>query len=338
MSEFQDGDLPSLQNSGSRSFRPSPMTLLSSIEELSALPGPVALAIGVFDGVHLGHQEVIRGALGFSEKHGGTAVVVTFDPHPLQVVRPGAAPRMLCSTRHKLRLLERMAAECALVIPFDEALSRMPAEEFVQSLVRACRPLGLVSVGYGWSFGRDRAGNIHRLMDLGEALGFAVYGVPEVRVDGETVSSTRIREAVRAGDFAGAGRLLGREYAILGKVVRGRELGRRLGFPTANLAVESEELPPNGVYAVRVAGVPGSSDPAGPGRPGVANLGWRPTVEAAATGPVLEVHLLDPPGDLYDRDLEVVFVRRLREERKFPGIEELKAQIARDIVEARAVL
>jgi len=309
------------------------MTVLRNIGELSVLPGPLALAIGVFDGVHLGHREVIRGAMDYSEKHGGTAVVLTFDPHPLRVLRPEAAPRLLCSTRHKLRILEQLGVTHALVAPFNEETARTSAREFVTMLVRSCRPLGFVSVGYTWTFGRNREGNIHQLMELGEAHNFGVYGVPAVHVDGEVVSSTLTREAVRAGDFAKAGRLLGRDYAVLGKVVHGKHLGGKLGFPTANVAVENEELPPNGVYAVVVHG----SRFAAQGMRGVANLGLRPTVDTGATERALEVHLLDFSGDLYGSEMEITFVSRLREEKKFSGLDELKAQIARDVEAARDI-
>lgn len=308
------------------------MQVLRTIEELSTLPGPVALAIGVFDGVHLGHQEVIRDAQDFVATHGGTAVVLTFDPHPLRVLKPEAAPRLLCSTRHKLNLLKRYGVDHTLVLPFTAKTAEQDGRSFVEALAAACRPLGFISVGYTWSFGRGRSGNIHLLMDLGQAHGFGVYGVPEVQVDDEVVSSTRIREAVRTGDFEKARRLLGRDYTVLGDVVKGRQLGRQIGFPTANVAVENEELPPSGVYAVTVHG------PRFPihGWNGVANLGVRPTVESNGER-TLEVHLLDADCDLYGESLEVAFVERLREEKKFGGIEELKAQIAKDVEAARVL-
>ncbi|MCE9520392.1 MAG: bifunctional riboflavin kinase/FAD synthetase [Verrucomicrobia bacterium] len=307
------------------------MNVHHSINELRQLPGPVALAIGVFDGVHLGHQEVIRAAMSFSEKQGGTAVLMTFDPHPLRVLRPEAAPRLLCSTRHKLRILENLGVTNVLLAPFTHETAETSAQEFIGSLVSACQPLGFVSVGYTWSFGKNRQGNIHQLMELGEAHGFGVYGVPAVQLDGEVVSSTLIREAVRAGDFAKAKRLLGRDYTVLGEVVHGKHLGKELGFPTANIAVENEELPPNGVYAVSIP----TSDFRLPVLNGVANLGLRPTVETGASDRALEVHLLDFDGDLYGSEMEITFVQRLREEKKFADIEELKKQIVQDIAAAR---
>lgn len=309
------------------------MNVLRDVSQLSLLQGPVALAIGVFDGLHVGHQAVVRAALDFTEKHGGTAAVLTFDPHPLQVLRPQQAPLMLCSARQKMLLMKRFGIGTALVLPFTRETAQTPAVPFVESLVSACRPLGFISVGYEWTFGKGREGNVHRLMELGRDHGFGVYGVPVVKLDGETVSSTLIREAVSRGDLVRAGRLLGREFAAQGTVVEGNKLGRQIGFATANIDVGDVQMPPNGVYAVRVMGQRFPS----PGWPGVANLGLRPTLETP--GPrTLEVHLLDFAGDLYGQELEVVFVRKLRDEKKFAGLDELEAQIAKDAEQARAIV
>ncbi|HSI61590.1 MAG TPA: bifunctional riboflavin kinase/FAD synthetase [Candidatus Saccharimonadia bacterium] len=314
------------------------MQHLTTISDLATLPGPLALAIGVFDGVHLGHQEVIRAAMDYTEKHGGATVVMTFDPHPLKVLRPEAAPRLLCSTRHKLRILSDLGVTHTLVCPFDEDFARTDAAQFIESLTNACHPLGFISVGYTWSFGKGRGGNIHHLMELGQLHGFGVYGVPEVKVDGTVVSSTLVREAVRTGDFARARQLLGRDYTVLGEVVHGRHLGSQIGFPTANVAVENEELPPNGVYAVTVRWLGGGGiTPPQTKLPGVANLGVRPTVESQGERS-LEVHLLDFTGDCYGAQFEVDFVGKLRDEQKFDGLDALKAQIAKDVEAGREVL
>jgi len=304
------------------------MQTIHSIEQLSSVQGPVALAIGVFDGVHLGHKEVIGAALEYAAQHHGTAVVMTFDPHPMRVLRPDLAPSMLCSTRHKLLLLQRMGVKYTLVCPFDEQMARTDARQFVESLVKSCHPLGFISVGYSWSFGKGGAGNVHQLMELGATHGFGVYGVPEVKMDEAVVSSTRIREAVNSGAFSMAKRLLGRDYTVLGEVVKGRQLGRELGFPTANVAVESEQLPPNGVYVVRAMLGDKSFH-------GVANLGTRPTVDGDNRS--LEVHLFDVSGDFYGQLLEVAFLEKLRDERKFNGIDELRAQINKDAQEGRRI-
>ncbi|MGV3661112.1 MAG: bifunctional riboflavin kinase/FAD synthetase [Prosthecobacter sp.] len=304
------------------------MQVLRSIDALSTLPGPLALAVGVFDGLHLGHQEVIRAAQEHATQHHGTAVVATFDPHPAQVLRPGAAPRLLCGPRHQQLALSQVGISHLLACPFTPETALTPAHDFILQLIRASRPLGCVSVGYTWKFGHRREGDIHLLMELGQQHGFAVYGVPAVKIDDEVVSSTLIREAVAQGDFAKAARFLGREYSVFGTVVEGRHLGRQLGFPTANVDVENEQLPPLGVYAVqaRIGEVWLSA---------VANLGRRPSVETNAE-PLLEVHFPGWSGDLYGQDLEVRFTRFLRPEMKFSGLDELKAQIQRDVVAATA--
>ena len=298
------------------------MVCLDKIEQLAALRGPVALAIGVFDGLHLGHQEVIRAAAQHAAQHDGSAVVLTFDPHPLAVLNPAKVPRRLCGPAYRLRLLERLGMDAALVCPFTPELAATRAGDFIEELSRSCRPLGCVSVGYTWTFGKGRGGNIHSLTDFGQRHNFAVYGVPPVRVDGDVVSSTLIRECVTAGDLAKASRLLGRPYALHGKVVQGRRLGRELGFPTANLKLEAELLPPHGVYAVQ-------AEAGGQWRPGVANLGLRPTVEETSS-PSLEAHLFDWDGDLYGQELEVRLGRWLRPEKTFASLEALRAQIAED--------
>lgn len=306
------------------------MTVLRSLDELSTLPGPVALAIGVFDGLHLGHQEVIRAAQEHAHQHQGTAVVMSFEPHPLAVLRPEAVPPRLCGPAYRRVLLGRMGISCMLLCPFDENTAATPAGLFLETLVRDCRPLGCISVGYGWTFGKSRAGNIHTLMDFGQREGFAVYGVPPVRVDGAIVSSTSIREAVSAGSLPQAGRLLGRDYALYGRVESGRQLARQLGFPTANIHPEAGVLPPFGVYAARV-GIQGRLHPA------VVNLGVRPTIENGQSQPCLEVHVFDWSGDLYGQELEVFLADFIRPEQKFSDVSALRAQIGADAVLARSM-
>ncbi|CAN5765216.1 bifunctional riboflavin kinase/FAD synthetase [soil metagenome] len=305
------------------------MNVLRDMSELKTLRGPVAFAVGVFDGVHLGHQAVIQSAIDFTEKHGGTTVVLTFDPHPLRVLRPDSAPLLLCSTAHKLHILKQFGVDHVLVLPFTSETAKTDASAFIAALVSSCQPLGFISVGYTWSFGRGREGNVHQLMEMGQIHGFGVYGVPEVKIEEEVVSSTLIREAVRTGNFQKAEHMLGRPYTVMGEVVKGRQLGRQLGFPTANVAIENEELPPSGVYAVEAI-------LEGRKYPGVANLGRRPTIEKDGEQ-ILEVYLLDLDVDLYGAYLEVSFVKLLRQEQKFAGLEELKSQIARDIDTGRTV-
>lgn len=303
--------------------------VLTSISDLAAVPGPIFLAIGVFDGVHLGHRAVIERALGDARKADGTAVVVTFDPHPIRLLRPESAPRLLTSTAHKIRLIRALGVRQLLVIPFDRAFASTPPDEFIRALARAASPLREVCVGFAWSFGKDRAGNLALLDRLGHELGFEEVGVPAVEIEGEVVSSTLVRRAVESGDLAKAARLLGREYTILGTVTKGAQLGRTLGFPTANLSAHNEQFPPNGVYAVDI--VRGDQQ-----LRGVANIGVRPTIADASGERLCEVHAFDFHEDIYGEDLEVSFRRFLRPEQKFPSLDALRAQIAADVATARA--
>ncbi len=304
---------------------------LSSVAELAGLPGPIFLAIGVFDGVHLGHQAVLRRALADAQSDGGTAVAVTFDPHPLRVLRPDQAPRLLTSTPHKLQLIRGLGLDHVLIIPFDPRFAATEPADFIRALVAAARPLREICVGFEWSFGKGRAGNLALLGKLGVELGFAEIGVPAVEVDGEIVSSTLIRRAVEAGDLTRAARMLGREFTILGTVVEGDHIGKTLGFPTANLSAHNEQFPPDGVYAVQTRR--GAQM-----LPGVVNIGVRPTIKTASGERLLEVHLFDFDETIYGEDLEITFRQFLRPEQKFPSLEALRAQIAQDAGQARAVL
>jgi riboflavin kinase/FMN adenylyltransferase len=305
--------------------------LLSAIPDLAALPGPVYLAIGVFDGVHLGHRSVLLRALADARAGGGSAVAVTFDPHPAKILRPESAPRLLTASAHKLQLIHGLGIETVLVIPFTKEFAATPPEEFVLQLHAACHPLREICVGHEWSFGRGRAGNLEMLGKMGDQLGFDEIGVPAVQVDGEIVSSTAIRAAVERGDLERAARLLGRDYSILGTVVRGDQIGRSLGFRTANLSAHNEQFPPNGVYAVTAVW-------RGQLLKGVVNLGVRPTIASTNGERLLELHLLDFEQDIYGEDVEVTFHTCLRPEEKFTSVDALKAQIGRDVAAARRIL
>ncbi len=307
------------------------MKTLRAIDELATVPGPVVLAIGVFDGVHLGHKAVIDRALTDAAAVGGAAVVVTFDPHPVRVLRPESAPRLLTSTPHKIRLIRDLGVEQLLVVRFDSDFASTPPEQFIEALARGCHPLREICVGHEWSFGKGRAGNLKLLEALGEKHGFTEVGVPAVEIEGEILSSTLIRRAVERGDLPHAARLLGREFTILGTVVPGEQIGRKMGFPTANLSAHNEQFPPNGVYAVEVARNGGKLS-------GVVNIGVRPTIASATGERVLELHLFDFAEEIYGQDLEVTFRRFLRPERKFESLDHLRAQISEDAQAARAAL
>jgi riboflavin kinase/FMN adenylyltransferase len=300
------------------------MEVVHDLASLSLLRGPVYLAIGIFDGVHRGHQALIEEAQADAKKSGGTAVVMTFEPHPMMFFQRGEPPLRLSNPPHKELLLERQGVTHLAVLPFEAGRAGQTAEEFVSDLRAACRPLGGIVVGADWKFGKGRTGDVALLQKLG---GFEVDGIPAVTIDGEVISSTAIRLAVKSGDLAFAEKALGRPYAVFGQVVRGSGKGHQIGFPTANIDTAGYQLPPDGVYAVRVILGDKSFD-------GIANLGFRPTVSQGHQR-VLEVHLFDFGGDLYGMDVEVEFLRFLRGEKKFASLEELRDQIARDIAAVR---
>jgi len=303
------------------------MEILRSIPELSRLPGPLFLAIGVFDGMHLGHQAVISTSAEHARSVNGTPVVVTFDPHPEKVLRPQAAPHLLTATQHKIGLIRDLGVGHLLIIAFDRQFAATEPEDFVKQLVKHSKPLREICVGHEWSFGKNRRGNLGLLKKLGAQFDFEVVGIPPVTMNGELVSSTAIRHAVQTCDLRKAAVMLGREYTILGTVVRGDDLGKKIGFPTANLSAHNEQFPPNGVYFAQ-AMLDGVI------YPGVLNLGYRPTVSSEKDR-VLEIHLFDFDRDIYGSDLEVRFVRYLRPEKKFESVDMLARQIALDVKQAR---
>jgi len=304
------------------------MQTLHFISELSALPGPLFLAIGVFDGVHLGHQAVISTSARHAHSADGTPVVVTFDPHPEKVLRPQAAPHLLTATQHKITLIRNLGVAHLLIIKFDKEFAATPPEKFVDQLVANSKPLREICVGHEWSFGKGRAGNLDLLKKLGARFDFNVVGIPPVSSNGDVVSSTAIRRAVEEGNLAKAAEMLGRQYTILGTVVRGDNLGKKIGYPTANLSAHSEQFPPNGVYFAE-AWIDGVL------QHGVINLGVRPTVGGGKSERVLEIYLLDFDRDIYGKDVEVRFVQYLRPEKKFENLEALTRQIDADVRKAR---
>jgi len=304
------------------------MQILHSISDLSRLPGPLFLAIGVFDGVHLGHQAVISTSAEHAQAANGTPVVVTFDPHPEKILRPEGAPHLLTATQHKIALIRDLGVEHLLIITFDKQFAATEPEDFVQQLVKHSKPLREICVGHKWSFGKNRRGNLELLKKLGAEFDFNVVGIPPVTVNGELVSSTAIRQAIEVGDLRKAAALLGREYMILGTVVSGDNLGKKIGFPTANLSAHNEQFPPNGVYFAE-------SKLDGVVYPGVVNLGYRPTVSTCRSERILEIHLFDFEREIYGKNLEVRFIRYLRPEKKFESIEALARQIEADVKQAR---
>lgn len=294
--------------------------------------GGSVVSIGVFDGVHRGHQAILAANVARSAQRGARPTVITFRTHPKQLLL-GRAPRTLTTIEHRIELFARAGIELALVLDFDEELRALSAEAFVREIAVERLAAQSFVLGFDSKFGHARAGTPETL----RALGFEVEVVPKVVVDGRGVSSTVIREAVELGDLARAARMLGRRVSVFGEVVHGRALGHRLGFPTANLDLHHELHPPAGVYACRVRRV--LPDATTRIHDAVANIGFRPTVEPRRLDvPQVEVHLLDFEGDLYGERFELEFYAALRGERRFPDLAALAEQIRRDVAAAREAL
>jgi riboflavin kinase / FMN adenylyltransferase len=290
-----------------------------------------AVAVGNFDGVHLGHQALLATARERAGERGGQVVVLTFDPHPARVLSPERAPSRLMTLEQKAEVLEAHGVDVLAVLPFTATLAEKTAAEFAGLVLSRSLRAEEVVVGENFRFGRGRAGTLQELERLGAGLGFRTVGVPPVLHDGRPVSSSRVRDALGEGDVAEALALLGRPHFVDGEVVRGEGRGRTLGIPTANLRTANETLPAGGVYAGRCHLAAGEAP-----RPAVVNLGRRPTFGGGE--PTVEAHLLDFQGDLYGRRVRLEFVARLRPERAFPGPDALLEQIARDVQEARRLL
>jgi riboflavin kinase/FMN adenylyltransferase len=307
------------------------MRLLAQPAELQPGPRPVFAAIGVFDGLHLGHQAILHRVLTAARHHQGLALAITFDRHPNTVVSPHRAPLLIQPLTRRLDALRALGLDATLLLRFDEPFSRVPADDFIRQLATDLAQLKALFVGERFTFGHRRAGDLDLLQRLGSQLGFVAHGVPAVEQEQRPVSSTWIREAIQAGDLNTAARLLGRRHTLVGPVVRGDQLGRQINTPTANLDVTGLVLPPSGVYAARAL-------LAARVIPAVLNIGLRPTLAQPHPQLRVEAHLLDFHGDLYDQSLELDLVARLRDERTFPGLPALQQQIQHDIAAARARL
>jgi riboflavin kinase / FMN adenylyltransferase len=297
------------------------------------------VTIGAYDGVHLGHQAVVAEVRRRAASAGLVSVVVTFDRHPASVVRPETAPRLLTDLEQKLELLERTGVDRCVVITFDEARSQEPAEDFVDEVLVHALGARQVIVGEDFHFGHGRRGNVALLREMGAERGFEVVGLELVDAHGRPAgddgraSSTAIRHALVAGDLAAANEMLGRHHEVRGLVAHGDERGRELGFPTANVAVPGDILlPADGIYAGWFQRADGAVHPT------AISLGRRPTFYEEAHASLLEAHLLDFDGDLYDEHVRVRFVRRLRGQARFETAEALVEQIHRDVEDTRAAL
>lgn len=291
----------------------------------AALPArPLHLAIGMFDGVHLGHHAVIEAAVHSARRCGGIAAVLTFWPHPSRLFRPDKAVRLIMTPALKNRQLARLGVDAVISQPFDAAYASIEAEDFLPRLKQALPSLTTIYVGENWRFGRGRRGDIGMLVSEGRRHGIAVVSAPRINQNGEPISSTRIRTYLEEGRMEEANALLGYTYFAEGVVAPGKQLGRKLGFPTLNVVWEPDLRPRFGVYAVRVSG-----DKTSGSLPAVANYGLRPTVEDSVI-PRLEIHVLAPcPFDAGD-EVSIEWLSFLRPERKFDGVEALRVQIAAD--------
>ena len=290
----------------------------------------LCLTLGIFDGVHLGHQKIIRRVIERAGQIGGESCVVTFDPHPREVLVPETAPDLLTATQKKARLIEALGVDALCLIRFTQKFAEIEAREFVKDFLIDALRMKVIIEGYDWRFGKGRKGDVRLLQKMSEEDGFEVEQMSGVELDGQVVSSTRIRELVLRGDLEAAATCLGRRYSITGDIVEGSRLGREMGFPTANIEPHHEAVPPNGIYAVW-------ADVAGTRKPGTLNIGYRPTVSKEMKRTV-EVYLMDFYRDIYNEEIEITFIEKLRDEQKFPSIDALSAQIKKDVEKARDIL
>ncbi len=305
------------------------MKVVRQLDQLRPRPHNLVLTIGNFDGVHLGHRQIFRQVVRTARALRGTAAVLTFEPHPLRLLAPEQAPPRINTPEEKVRLVEASRIDLLLVLEFNRQLAELSAGEFVHDILVDKLAVRHLIVGYDYSFGRRREGNIEFLRQESRRCGFTLQVLDPIRQDGEVYSSTRIRQALQAGDVAGVVEVMGRNFTLDGSVVHGAGRGQTLGFPTANLATSKELLPANGVYAVKVKWRDRLYD-------AVVNIGRRPTFEQQEA--TLEIHLLDFRGDLYGETLRVYFMQRLRPEQRFESAEALKQAVCRDIERARQML
>jgi riboflavin kinase/FMN adenylyltransferase len=293
-------------------------------------PGGSVVCVGAFDGVHLGHRALLGQACVRARAKGLSAVAVSFEPIPREFFARGAPVPRLASVREKIERIGEAGVERLLLLRFDARLAAMEADDFVERVLLERCGAQEIRVGADFRFGHARRGDVEMLRRLGARRGFAVETMPDVAVDGARVSSSAIRAHLSAGEFAAAARLLGRDFSIGGHVGRGNQLGRTLGYPTANIRLGRRVSPVGGIFAVRVRGAATRL------LPGVASLGTRPTING--TEPLLEAHLFDFDGDLYGRRIEVEFVAKLRDEQKFADLDTMVRQIDRDAAQARKIL
>jgi len=303
------------------------MQIVRGLESFPPDAGPSAVALGAFDGIHLGHRAILGTAVAHARQGKLSALACTFDRHPMEVLQPDRAPLPITTLDERLELIAGTGIDTTVVLPFTPAVAGIEAKAFVHDVLVGTLKAREIVVGFNHRFGRGARGDAQLLETLAGPLRFRAHIVPALMVDGVAVSSSEIRSALQRGDLPAAARLLGRPYSIRGEVVRGAGRGRTLGFPTANIRTERPLGLPVGVYVCRVQ--VGARD-----HQAVVNVGFRPTFGVNELA--VEAHVLDFAGDLYEATVTLTFVRRLREERKFPSVDALKEQIALDVAAARA--
>jgi riboflavin kinase/FMN adenylyltransferase len=304
------------------------MEIIRDLDSLKPYSFPV-VALGNFDGVHVGHQTILRAAIERARAAGGSALAVTFDPLPAKVLNPNRAPRLILTPEDKHELLHSFGLDGVIVLTFSHELSMVPPEAFVREYLRRRIGARIVVVGHNVSFGHARAGNAEVMRRLGDELGFETNVIGPIERDGIVVSSTQVREMIAMGDMNRTAILLGRPHFLRGPVVHGRERGRTIGFPTANIQSRTECLPPDGVYATRVVMEEGSY-------PSITNIGMRPTFGEPERS--IEAHIFDFNRDIYGREVKLEIAERIRPERKFESAQALAAQIASDLRRAKEIL
>ncbi len=307
------------------------MRITRQTDDLRLEPKPIVLAVGSFDGVHKGHQAILRRATENARAAGGEPWVLTLDPHPMKILKPQAAPPLITSTQHKLRLMEPFGIDGCVVLPFTNELAAEAPEAFLHRLHDGIPSLKELIVGPNWTFGHKAKGTVALAQAIAGERGFEVTVVEPVEWNGSAISSTRIRQSVSDGRLADAEEMLGRPFSILGTVIHGRQVGRQMGFPTANLDPHNEVRPPSGIYAVRV-------DVSGRLYDGAGFLADSEHLKTSPSGFVLETYLFDFDHDLYGRDIEVFFRKFIREVRAFPSRAQLQKQIALDVKTIREAL
>ena len=301
---------------------------IEEIQNISGIERGTSIAIGSFDGLHIGHRQILQAMTGHAALSGHIGLAITFEPHPLSILRPDASVNLLTTLEQKLSLMQQFGIPHCLILPFDPQLARLPASEFLHDFLIRKLNMRHIFVGYNFTFGHRGTGTAEFLRQRETDLGFSTHVFAAIQCNGEPISSTRIREAVATGKLEKAAIYLGRPYTVAGKVVHGRALGRTIGFPTANIQLQDKlVLPPNGVYAVAVQN-------SGQQYGGVANLGLRPTVDGRTQS--LEVHLFEFEGDLYGNEIEVAFLHYIRPEQTFADLEGLRRQIEQDSATARS--